>query len=226
MKKTIILLFLFSISNLFAAPGFFSLGYVITLAGSLPEYKIEKNGGSLNKSDYQTQSYFEGGIILQTAYNFILSSRTPSAITLGIDFGYHRDAFSFIDYNIKKKYANLFDSILVGGYLESTIYGFMLGVGGGVKIALGGNYRYDNIIELLNYSRLKDRFDDLYIPYIKVVVGYKFYKNYSSSSLSFYFNYDFPNVKVKGVAPDVQKLAAIDLGVQITGHFNFIEDYY
>lgn len=43
------------------------------------------------------------------------------------------------------------------------------------------------------------------------------------SSLSFYFNYDFPKIKVKGVEPDIQRLCSIDLGVQIGLHFGSYE---
>lgn len=41
--------------------------------------------------------------------------------------------------------------------------------------------------------------------------------------LSFYFNYDFPKIKIKGVKPDIQRLCSIDLGVQIGFHFGSYE---
>ena len=131
----------------------------------------------------------------------------------------------FMNYINNRKEVNVFDSLNMGFFAEGLFGFFTLGFGGGIKVPLGGSLRYDNIIELLNYGRLKNRFDDLYIPYIKFIIGLRYDSAYAGggSSLSFYFNYDFPKIKVKGVEPDIQRLCSIDLGVQIGFHFGYYE---
>ena len=224
MKKAIILLMLLSV-NLFPQKiGSPSFGLSIPLVGSLADYKIEKHGGNVSKENYESKSTFEGGLLLKVGYSFIFK---PYFISLLFDFGYYRDTFGFMNYINNRKEVNVFDSLNMGFFAEGLFGFFTLGFGGGIKVPLGGSLRYDNIIELLNYGRLKNRFDDLYIPYIKFIIGLRYDSVYeggrSGSSLSFYFNYDFPKIKVKGVEPDIQRLCSIDLGVQIGFHFGSYE---
>ncbi|WP_300368667.1 hypothetical protein [Brachyspira sp.] len=214
MKKIIILFILFTSVKAFSQLGFFSLGYILPLAGSLPQYYIENHGGILNKNSYESQSAFEIGFLVQPAYNFILHEY--AILGLGMDLGYYRDAYRFINYEDRQKYTHIFDSLNIGGYIEGLFSNiFMIGFGGGVKVPLGGSYRYDYIIESLNYSRLKQRFDDIVIPYVKFLIGVKSFPAISGFSLSFYFNYDFPVIKDIRVSPDSVKFSSIDLGVQI-----------
>lgn len=225
MKKAIILLMLLSV-NLFPQKiGFLSFGLSIPLVGSLADYKIEKHGGNVSKENYESKSTFEGGLLLKAGYSFILKQNKPYFISLLFDFGYYRDTFGFMNYINNRKEVNVFDSLNMGFFAEGLFGLFTLGFGGGIKVPLGGSLRYDNIIELLNYGRLKNRFDDLYIPYIKFIIGLRYDGAYAEggSSLSFYFNYDFPKIKVKGVEPDIQRLCSIDLGVQIGFHFGYYE---
>ncbi|TXJ17313.1 hypothetical protein EPJ64_00480 [Brachyspira aalborgi] len=225
MKKAIILLMLLSV-NLFPQKiGFQSFGLSIPLVGSLADYKIEKHGGNVSKENYESKSTFEGGLLLKAGYSFILKQNEPYFISLLFDFGYYRDAFGFMNYINNRKEVNVFDSLNMGFFAEGLFGFFTLGFGGGIKVPLGGSLRYDNIIELLNYGRLKNRFDDLYIPYIKFIIGLRYDSAYAGggSSLSFYFNYDFPKVRVRGVDPDKQRLSSIDLGVQIGFHFGSYE---
>lgn len=49
----------------------------------------------------------------------------------------------------------------------------MLGFCGGIKVQLSGNFIYKNMIELLSYWILKNKFDNLYISYIKFTIGLK-----------------------------------------------------
>lgn len=224
MKKVIILLMLFSV-NLFPKIGFPSFGLSIPLVGSLPDYKIEKKGGSASKDNYDSKSTFEGGLLFQAGYSFMLKENRFYLISLGFDFGYYRDTFGFMNRINNRKEINVFDSLNIGAYVEGLFHIFTFGIGGGIKTPLGGHYRYDYFIELLNYGRLKSRFEDLYIPYIKFTIGVR-YDNLeigSGSSLTFYFNYDFPKIKTKGVEPDIQRLYSIDLGVQIGFHVGFSE---
>lgn len=225
MKKAIILLMLLSV-NLFPQKiGFQSFGLSIPLVGSLADYKIEKHGGNVSKENYESKSTFEGGLLLKAGYSFILKQNEPYFISLLFDFGYYRDTFGFMNYINNRKEVNVFDSLNMGFFAEGLFGFFTLGFGGGIKVPLGGSLRYDNIIELLNYGRLKNRFDDLYIPYIKFIIGLRYDSAYAGggSSLSFYFNYDFPKVRVRGVEPDKQRLSSIDLGVQIGFHFGSYE---
>ena len=225
MKKAIILLMLLSV-NLFPQKiGFQSFGLSIPLVGSLADYKIEKHGGNVSKENYESKSTFEGGLLLKAGYSFILKQNKPYFISLLFDFGYYRDTFGFMNYINNRKEVNVFDSLNMGFFAEGLFGLFTLGFGGGIKVPLGGSLRYDNIIELLNYGRLKNRFDDLYIPYIKFIIGLRYDSAYAGggSSLSFYFNYDFPKVRVRGVEPDKQRLSSIDLGVQIGFHFGYYE---
>lgn len=225
MKKIIILLIISAV-NLYSQIGFPSFGLSIPLVGSLPDYKIEKNGGNASKDNYKSKSTFEGGLLLKAGYSFMLKEKRLYLISLGFDFGYYRDTFGFINYqNNNRKEINVFDSLNMGAYVEGLFHIFTLGLGGGIKVPLGGSYRYENIIELLNYGRLKNRFEDLYIPYIKFTIGLRYDSIYigNGSSLTFYFNYDFPKIKVKDAKPDTQRLYSIDLGVQIGFHFGFLE---
>ena len=211
MKKTIFLFVLIITisSNAFSQLGFFSLGYILPLAGSLPSYYI----GNQNNV-YKSKSAFEIGFLLQPAYNFFLSKN--ALLGLGMDLGYYRDSYGFMDNG--KKYTHVFDSLNIGGYIETMFARmFMIGFGGGVKVPLGGSYRYDYIIEVLNYGRLKNRFDNIVIPYIKFLVGLKTFVSFSGISLSFYFNYDFPLMECKRTSV---KFSSIDLGVQIGLYFS------
>ncbi|WP_295155765.1 hypothetical protein [uncultured Brachyspira sp.] len=223
MKKIIILLVLFITSvKAFPQLGFFSLGYILPLSGSLPKYYIENNGGALNKNSYESQSAFEVGFLVQPVYNFILHK--DIILGLGMDLGYYRDTYRFINYEERKKYTHVFDSLNMGGYIEGIFANiFMLGFGGGIKVPLGGSLRYDYIIETLNYSRLKQRFDDIVIPYIKFLIGVKSFTVLGGVSLSFYFNYDFPVIKDIKSAPDTVKFSSIDLGVQIGFYISALE---
>ena len=227
MKKIIILLALLILSavNLYSQIGFPSFGLSIPLAGSLPDYKIEKNGGSASKDNYESKSSFEIGILLNMGYSFMLNKNRLYLISLGFDLGYYRDAFGFKNIQNDRKETHVFDSLNMGAYIEGFFRYFTVGFGGGIKVPLGGSFRYDNIIELLNYGRLKNKFDDLYIPYIKFTIGLRYDNIYmgSGNSLTFYFNYDFPKVRIRGVEPDKQRLSSIDLGVQIGFHFSFFE---
>lgn len=228
MKKIIIfinILLIIPAINLHSQIGFPSLELSIPLVGSLPDYKIEKNGGNSSKDNYKSKSAFEGGLLLKAGYSFMFKEKRLYLISLSFDFGYYRDTFGFINYQNNRKEINVFDSLNIGAYVEGLFYIFTLGLGGGIKVPLGGSYRYENIIELLNYGRLENRFDDLYIPYIKFTIGLRYDSIYigNGSSLTFYFNYDFPKIKVKGAEPDIQRLYSIDLGVQIGFHFGFLK---
>ncbi|WP_297277012.1 hypothetical protein [uncultured Brachyspira sp.] len=213
MKKFIFLFVLIITisSNAFSQLGFFSLGYILPLGGSLPSYYIGNQ-----KNIYKSQSAFEVGLLLQPTYNFILGKNV--ILGLGMDLGYQRDSYRFIDNIDGQKYTHVFDSLNIGGYFETMFARmFMVGLGGGVKVPLGGSYRYDYIIEVLNYSRLKSRFDTIVIPYIKFLVGMKTFVSFSGISLSFYVNYDFPVMKYKRTSV---QFSSVDLGVQIGLYFS------
>ena len=147
-------------------------------------------------------------------------------LSIALDFGYYNDSFKYINYNTKRVETHLFDSINLGLYIQGTFSSFLIGIGGGVKLAISGNLRYDYIIEVLNHSRLKSRFDDLYIPYLKFLVGFQYTYGFTSSSIAFYFNYDFPNLKLKSAYPDSVKFTGIDLGVELSYYLNFIPTLY
>ena len=217
MKKFIFLLILILTisSNVFAQLGFFSLGYILPLAGSLPTYYMENSV----KNRYEPKSAFEIGFLLQPAYNFILGKKV--ILGLGMDIGYYRDTYRFINGFDSQKYTHVFDSLNIGGYIEAMFARiFIIGLGGGVKVPLGGSYRYDYIIEVLNYGRLKNRFDNIAIPYIKFLIGLKTFVGFSGISLSFYVNYDFPAMKYKMESPNIVKFSSVDLGVQIGLYFS------
>lgn len=209
MKKIILLIILTS-SAVFADIGFFSFGYLLNFGGSLPSYYTVSEE-ILHKNINKTESSFEIGFLVQPSYNFIFNNRL-FILGLGIDFGYYRDTYSFINNNDRKKYTHVFDSLNIGLYAEALFYNiFMIGFGSGIKIPLGGSYRYDNIIEMLNYNRLKDRFNNILIPYIKLLIGIK----RGSVSINFYVNYDFPFIMDISSYYNSIKLSSIDLGVQI-----------
>lgn len=98
-----------------------------------------------------------------------------------------------MNYINNRKEVNVFDSLNMGFFAEGLFGFFTLGFGGGIKVPLGGSLRY-----------------------------YSAYAG-GGSSLSFYFNYDFPKIKVKGVEPDIQRLCSIDLDIQIGFHFGTYE---
>ena len=98
-----------------------------------------------------------------------------------------------MNYINNRKEVNVFDSLNMVFFAEGLFGFFTLGFGGGIKVPLGGSLRY--------YSAHTG----------------------GRISLSFYFNYDFPKIKVKGVEPYIQRLCSIDLGIQIGFHFGSYE---
>ena len=124
MKRIIILfalLILYAV-NLYSQIGFPSFGFSIPLVGSLPDYKIEKNGGSASKDNYESKSAFEGGALLQFGYSFMLNKNRLYLISLGFDFGYYRDTFAFQNFQNNRKEVNVFDSMNIGAYVEGLFY--------------------------------------------------------------------------------------------------------
>lgn len=230
MFRKLFLLMLISTSILFSQQTYFSMGYKLLLAGSLPGLDIVSDNKSLIEKEFESQSSFEWGLLFQPTYNVLFvkgdNFYNYTLLSFAFDFGYYNDSFKFINYNNKRTETHLFDSINLGLYVQTTFSSFFIGAGGGVKLALSGNLNYDYIIEVLNYDRLKSRFDDLYIPYIKFLVGFKHIYGFSSSSISFYFNYDFPNIKLKASYPDIVKFKSIDLGVELSYYINFIPILY
>lgn len=222
MKKLIfMMLFIFIFTlNAFSQKGYFSLGQIIPIGLSYTMYSIADN--------HKSQLGFEvSWLLIQTGYNFIINNNQENVIFLGMDLGWATDTYAYKNSNNENAEC-VFDSFNIGAYLEARLKYFMIGLGGGIKIPIAGSYRYDfnnanhdYLIEMLNYNHLKSRFDNLYIPYIKTVIGLT--KNWDKwrGSIAFYLNYDFSSIAIKNYNSKINKMSAIDFGLQISYYYDF-----
>jgi len=215
-------------STAMAQSGFeFGITFPIGASISLPIQKIK---GGLDATTvkyyedtaYKTSAGFEWGATLQIGYMFAVGN--DMGVSALLDIGYHRDVFAFsskqerqhataathykkVDVRISFE----FDTLQIGVLPKFRIKNMAIGLGGGVKIPLGGTqYGQDSSYNIItggevNADKLEtevenaftkkdidDSFKSAIIPYLKVTFDYMLPIS-EKTSLTFgaYVGYDF-----------------------------------
>ena len=108
---------------------------------------------------------------------------------------------------------------------------FVLGIGGGVKFPFTGKYWVENSNTALSGGHFSSRFNNAFIPYIRLYTGL----DLILLSLSLYVNFDIPYIQIKNNLASLGegysypgKLGSVDIGVQIGIHLDMFEfgEYY
>lgn len=209
MKKIILMTIVFAAaisSNLMAKSGF-GLDLTVPLGAGVGFYLEDGKENKTMKPD----GGFEFGVYLKPNYYFDLS-----ILSLGIslDVGYQRDVFAYQTDFIKSNIT--FDSISLGLMPKIDILFLSIGLGAGVKFPLGGSsYSKENggseKLEKYSMKQLQDKFDNLYIPYLKASLDFLLLYNIT---LGIYMSYDFPLAQYKNTIPKTT-MGALDIGGQI-----------
>lgn len=172
---------------------------------------IEAKNNSVN--NLKGNNNFSAGVIANFGHKFIINDGKYS-ISLLTEFGYYRQAFSASAYlnNIEFKDNVKLDSLLIGilpkfnidlksflnsinpDYNTKTI--LSIGIGFGVKIALGGEIgsSIDNqsINQKMSFSDINKKFNYPLTPYIKLQLEDHFYFNeYIAFLFGITISYDF-----------------------------------
>ncbi len=230
IKKIVMVLMATAIftSMAMAQSGFeFAITFPIGTSISMPIQKIKINLDAatikfLKETAYKTTAGFEWGATLQVGYMFAVGN--DIGVSALLDMGYHRDVFAFSSKKERQhadainhykkvdvKTSFEFDTLQIGVLPKFRIKNIAIGLGGGVKIPLGGD-QYDeessyNVItggevnadKLETYvassftkKNIDDSFKSPIIPYIKVTFDYMLAID-KKTSLTFgaYVGYDF-----------------------------------
>lgn len=208
MKKTLILLILTSFSLMAQTKAGVELS--VPLGTGIGFHIKDGKDAKIMNSD----GGFEGGVYLKP-YGYL----SLGVISLGasLDLGYQRDSFAFKTQNRDGRLIHTFDSFSIGITPRIDVLFLSIGLGAGIKFPLGGGiYTKDAITgsefsQYYNYKELKQKFEHLYIPYIRANVDFLLLYNFI---LGIYMNYDFPTIKYKTLYDDVG-LGAFDIGAEI-----------
>ena len=215
-------------STVVAESGFeFGITFPIGASISMPVQKI-KNGldtataKNLEDTAYKTSAGFEWGATLQIGYMFAIGN--DMGISALLDMGYHRDVFAFSSKEDRINFGGMkevdvrtsfeFDTLQIGLLPKFRIKNIAIGLGGGIKIPLGGNQygqetSFDYITgkpdannlrttaEGLTKKMINDSFNpstclSAIIPYLKITFDYMLPID-EKTSLTFgaYVGYDF-----------------------------------
>lgn len=212
MKKfifCILFITVISCSSLFAGGG---VGIFVPLGASISQYKVDREGKTTQSDRLKSDVGFEFGVSFQPGYFFGFGNAVSFALLA--DLGYYRDTYAY-KFRDKTKGSLTFDSINVGLYPKINLLFLSIGVGGGVKLPLGGSEKAGGITSKWTHKNIKDRFVNAYIPYLKVSLDFPIkFGNHFALALGIYFNYDFP-MKVKSSSPDKETISSFDVGFQV-----------
>ncbi len=205
MKKLfLVFLSIFVINiTLFAKSGG-SVDLTANLGGSFPMF--EQSGDY--KLDIKPDLAFEWGLYLKPTGYLDLGLLS---LGLSLDLGYQRDVFA---YEVETGKGNLtLDSLVVGLTPKLNVGIITFGVGGGIKFPLGGSSSFTEKVgtttgETYYYKDLKDKYNNVYIPFIMTSVDITLF---NTLILGVYASYDIPLIETKGLDPNV-KFSSIDLG--------------
>ena len=218
MKKIMILITILIMTSAAAYSHSLGLGLYIPLGGSIPSI-YQKDNLSLS-----LKSAFEIGVIFQPRVNFRITSSSYHYISIGLDVGWYRDTFKF--QTDAKNFTHEFDTVMTGLNLEWRPLIFQLGVGGGVKFPFSGSYIENNDGRKLNGGNFSSRFNNGFIPYVRLYTG----MNIAILSLSLYVNFDIPYYQIKDNLSSLGegykypgKLGSVDIGVQFGLHIDIFE---
>lgn len=232
MKK-IIFCFLFSSvlfsGALFAQNGW-GVGLFVPLGASIAQYDIKfKNGNTVNSDKRNTDANFEVGASVQPGYFWGFGGIASFGLLL--DLGYYRDTYAFKHSpinGITLKDSYTFDSLNIGLYPKINIFFLSIGIGGGVKLPLGGSYYSESYVlgstqkstTKLSDKDIRNTFKDAYIPYLKLSLDFLLtFNQHFALVLGLYANYDFPMEyklsSVEKVYIDKKSISSFDVGFQV-----------
>lgn len=156
---------------------------------------IIQNGAIREKFGKNSGIGFDAGVTAQIGYMIKFTDSIGLSI-LG-EIGYSHDTYSYVS-KINKNFSETytFDSLQIGLIPKFNIKNFALGLGGGVKFPLAGNYHTEiNSIKTdykLDTDSMKRRFKSLAIPYIKFTFDYSiFFTEKTAFNIGLYLGYDF-----------------------------------
>ena len=207
MKKIIfsIFAFIFITATSFAASGFeFILNVPIGMSFGVYDYDLTDwgeyynnlhNGEVRNAIGKNNGIGLDAGVSAQLGYMFAINNNMGVSV-LG-ELGYSHDSYSYIsklDKNISDTYT--FESLQVGILPKFNIYNFAIGIGGGVKVPLGGKYYYKigsvKGSTKIDYNYISSNFITKVIPYIKLTFDYSiFFAQNLAINVGLYLGYDF-----------------------------------
>lgn len=172
---------------------------------------------------------FDIGVTAQLGYMIKFTDSMGLSI-LG-EVGYSHDTYSYIsklDKNISEIYS--FESIQLGLLPKFNIKNFAIGIGGGIKIPLAGNYKVKTdlgtVDTKLDSDYMKRSFEKVVIPYLKFTFDYSiFFTEKTAFNIGLYLGYDFglePNLYGFSGAVDGNRLvideiaySSFDVGLQL-----------
>ena len=208
-------------STVVAESGFeFGITFPIGASISMPVQKIRSGLDAATIKDledtaYKTAAGFEWGATLQIGYMFAVGNNM--AVSALLDIGYYRDVFAFTSKEERINFGGMkevdvrtsfeFDTLQIGLLPKFRIKNMAIGLGGGIKIPLGGNqygqdYSFDYIDlqttsegitkKTINNSFKTSTCESAIIPYLKITFDYMLPID-EKTSLTFgaYVGYDF-----------------------------------
>lgn len=190
---------------------------------------ILQAGALRNKYGRNSGIGFDIGVSAQLGYMIKFTDSMGLSI-LG-EVGYSHDTYSYVSKLIKNNsYTYSFDSIQLGLLPKFNIKNFAIGIGGGIKIPLAGNYKLKTdagtVDTKLDSDYMKRTFEKPVIPYLKVTFDYSiFFTEKTAFNIGLYLGYDFglePNVYSIDGAIDGNRLfidevsySSFDVGLQL-----------
>lgn len=208
MKKIILsILMLVSIaSTSFAIGGGFEFILNVPVGMSVGVYdydltdygeRLDITGGGIYRNQFARSGGigFDIGVTAQIGYMIKFTDIMGLSI-LG-EIGYSHDTYSYegkFNNNITETYS--FESIQLGLLPKFNIKNFAIGIGGGIKIPVAGNYKVKSDLETFNTKidsdYLKRYYDKAVIPYIKFTFDYSiFFTEKTAFNIGLYLGYDF-----------------------------------
>ena len=225
MKNGIIIISIFLITSALAYSHALGVGLYIPLGGSIPS--LYQNNNLDPTSTLSPDTAFEVGVIFNPRLTFKVNRYNN--VSIGIDVGWYRDTFKFKTGS--KNFTHEFDTVMTGLNFRWNPDIFVLGIGGGVKFPFTGKYWVENSNTALSGGHFSARFNNAFIPYIRLYTGL----DLILLSLSLYVNFDIPYIQIKNNLASLGggysypgKLGSVDIGVQIGIHLDMFEfgEYY
>ncbi|MEI0489572.1 hypothetical protein [Brachyspira pulli] len=189
------------------------------MLGGIYRNQFAKNGGI----------GFDIGVSAQLGYMIKFTDSIGLSI-LG-EVGYSHDTYSYVSKIINNNsYTYSFESIQLGLLPKFNIKNFAIGIGGGIKIPLAGNYRYKtslgSVDTKIDSDYMKITFEKAVIPYLKFTFDYSiFFTEKTAFNIGLYLGYDFglePNLYGFNGAVDGNRLvideiaySSFDVGLQL-----------
>ena len=162
------------------------------------------NGEIRNNVGRNSGIGFDIGVTAQIGYMFKFTDNLGLSV-LG-EVGYSHDTYSYISkLNKNISYTYSFESIQVGILPKFNFFNFSVGIGGGIKFPMAGNYHSEigsiSTDTKINSDYMKRNFKTGVIPYIKFTFDYSiFFTEKMAFNIGLYLGYDF------GVEPNLYSI--------------------